>query len=99
MNKELHRRIRRLNDIQKAAVESIMQGWDTPSGEFIFPLVEGPPGTGKTEVGVLSSALYRLENRNPQIAYLCYTHYAADRTLEALIELEFEPNDVLRVVE
>jgi superfamily I DNA and/or RNA helicase len=88
-----------LNQEQRESIESILQGWDSPSGEFILPIVEGPPGTGKTTVGVLASARYREENRRPQIAYLCHTHYAADRALEAFIELGFSPNDVLRVVD
>jgi len=91
--------LRILNQEQREAVESILQGWDSPSGEFILPIVEGPPGTGKTTVGVLASALYKEENRRPQIAYLCHTHYAADRALEAFIELDFSPDDVLRVVD
>lgn len=99
MNDKLKRRLERLNQEQQEAIKSILQGWDSPSGEFIFPIVEGPPGTGKTTVGVLASALYREKNTRPQIAYLCHTHYAADRALEAFIELGFSPNEVLRVVD
>ena len=99
MSRELQRRLRMLNREQQESIESILQGWDSPSGEFIFPIVEGPPGTGKTTVGVLASALYREENRRPQIAYLCHTHYAADRALEAFIGLGLSSNDVLRVVD
>jgi len=94
MNGEIQRRLRMLNQEQRESVESILEGWDTPSGEFILPIVEGPPGTGKTTVGVLAAAQYREENRRPQIAYLCHTHYAADRALEAFIELGFSPEDV-----
>lgn len=99
MNGEVRRRLRMLNQEQRESVESILEGWDSPSGEFILPIVEGPPGTGKTTVGVLAAAQYREENRRPQIAYLCHTHYAADRALEAFIELGFSPEDVLRVVD
>ena len=99
MNGELQRRLRMLNQEQRESINSILQGWDSPSGEFILPIVEGPPGTGKTTVGVLASAQYREENRRPQIAYLCHTHYAADRALEAFIELGFTPDGVLRVVD
>lgn len=55
MNGEFSRRWNRLNDEQREAARSIIQGWDAPTGEFIFPVIEGPPGTGKTEVGVLSA--------------------------------------------
>jgi len=99
MNGELQRRWRMLNQEQRESVESILEGWDSPSGEFILPIVEGPPGTGKTTVGVVAASRYREENRRPQIAYLCHTHYAADRALEAFIELGFTPDDVLRVVD
>lgn len=98
MNGEFSRRWGRLNPEQRVAAESIVQGWDSPTGEFILPIVEGPPGTGKTEVGVLSAFRHRMDNTRPQIAYLCYTHFAADRVLEALIGLEVSPDDVLRVV-
>ena len=99
MNREPQRRLRMLNQEQRDSIESIIQGWASPTGEFILPIVEGPPGTGKTTVGVLASALYREENRRPQIAYLCHTHYAADRALEAFIELGLSPDDVLRVAD
>jgi len=99
MNGEVQRRLRMLNQEQRESVESILEGWDSPSGEFILPIVEGPPGTGKTTVGVLAAAQYRERNRRAQIAYLCHTHYAADRALEAFIELDFSPEDVLRVAD
>jgi len=92
-----------LNPEQRRAVNAISETWDLPTGEFNFPIVEGPPGTGKTFVGVIASAQYISENsssaRPPQIVYLCYTHYAADRALEALIRLGFTPNLVKRIVD
>lgn len=95
----LSQRIRELNNTQRESVESILQGWDSPRGDFVFPIVEGPPGTGKTRVGVLASARYKEENRRPQVAYLCYTHFAADKALEGFIDLEFTPDHVMRVVD
>jgi len=99
MMSSLSQRIQRLNSAQRESVEAILQSWDAPAGDFVFPIVEGPPGTGKTRVGVLASARYREENRRPQVAYLCYTHFAADKALEGFIELGFTPDDVLRVVD
>lgn len=99
MNGKLQRRLRMLNQEQRESIESILQGWNSPHGEFILPIVEGPPGTGKTTVGVLAAAQYKEESKKPQIAYLCHTHYAADRALEAFVELGFTPDDVLRVVD
>lgn len=95
----LRNRMRTLNNAQREAVESILQGWDAPTGEFILPMVEGPPGTGKTTVGVIASVQYRNERRRPQIAYLAYTHYACDRALELFMESGLSPDDVLRVVD
>lgn len=74
VSRNVARKISMLNKNQRLAVEAVLQGWDGPSGEFIFPIIEGPPGTGKTTVGVLSAIKYAEENRKPQIAYLAYTN-------------------------
>lgn len=97
--RNMEQRLNTLNEAQRNAVEAILQGWQGRGGEFIFPIIEGPPGTGKTTVGVLASGRYAIENRRPQIAYLSYTHFAADRALESFIELGFTPNQVLRVID
>ena len=34
------------------------EGWDAQDGSFSLPLVEGPPGTGKTTIGVLGAVAY-----------------------------------------
>jgi hypothetical protein len=99
MTSQLKERESQLNTNQRAAIISILEGWDSPDGDFIFPIVEGPPGTGKTSVGVVAAARYRQEIDRPQICYCAYTHYAADRALEAFIELGFSSADVLRVVD
>jgi hypothetical protein len=98
--RNIERRANLLNEAQRNSIEAILQGWRGRSGEFIFPIVEGPPGTGKTTVGVLAGARYVLETRRrPQIAYLTYTHFAADRALEAFIDLGFTEEQVMRVVD
>ena len=97
--RNIEQRLNTLNDAQRNAVNAILQGWQGRSGEFIFPIIEGPPGTGKTTVGVLASSRYAMENRRPQIAYLAYTHFAADRALDSFIELGFTTDQVLRVID
>ena len=100
ISRNIEQRLNTLNEAQQNAVEAILQGWQGSSGQFIFPIVEGPPGTGKTTVGVLAASRYVMESRRrPQIAYLAYTHFAADRALEYFIELGFTPEQVLRVVD
>ncbi|MBI4548831.1 MAG: AAA family ATPase [Ignavibacteriae bacterium] len=99
ISRNVELRFSNLNETQQSAVNAIVQGWQGRRGEFILPIVEGPPGTGKTTVGVIASSRYALEGRRPQIAYLAYTHFAADRALEAFIELGFTPDQVLRVID
>ncbi len=96
---EVRRRLSLMNEAQAGAISSILGGWEGQSGKFILPLVDGPPGTGKTTVGVLGSGQYTLEAAKPQVCYLAYTHLAADRALDGFLELGFTPKDVLRVVD
>lgn len=93
----IEEKIKELNNPQKDAVNSILESWDGSSGEFIFPIVNGPPGTGKTTVGVLAGAKYVLENKRAQIAYLCYTNYAAEKAREDFFVLGFTPQEVVRL--
>jgi superfamily I DNA and/or RNA helicase len=81
---------------QKSAVEAILDDWNSNNGDFVFPIVDGPPGTGKTSVGTIAAAKYTLENKNSQVGYLCYTHYAIQKARDDLLSYGF-PND--RVVE
>lgn len=97
--RNIQQRLNTLNEAQQDAIEAILQGWQGRGGEFILPIIEGPPGTGKTTVSVLAGSRYSLENRGPQIAYLTYTHFAADRALDSFIELGFTPAQVLRVID
>lgn len=81
---------------QKSAVGGILNNWNSDNGDFIFPIIDGPPGTGKTSVGTIAAAKYAMENKNAQVGYLCYTHYAVQKAREDLISYGF-PND--KVVE
>jgi len=99
MKDDLPSKLARLNSNQNRAVESIIDGWDSPSGEFVFPIVDGPPGTGKTEVGAIAGARYAREVKKSQATYLCYTHFAADKALESFVDMGFPPGEVLRLVD
>lgn len=93
----LDQRISNLNREQRNGVDSILEGWDGREGEFVLPVVDGPPGTGKTTVGVLSASKYVLENRGTQVAYLCYTNYAAEKAKEDFFNLGFNSRQVVRL--
>jgi len=92
-------RINIMNGQQRSAFNAIINGWDAENGDFNLPIVEGPPGTGKTSVGALAAAQYSITSEVPQISYLCFTNFAADRALESFIELGFNNLQVARVVD
>lgn len=97
VSKNVRQRIVKMNEHQQDAIDSILEGWEGEGRDFIFPIIEGPPGTGKTTVGVLSTAKYVLENKRPQIAYLTYTNYAAEKAREDFIRLGFDAEEVVRL--
>lgn len=82
---------------QKSAVKGILNDWDSDDGDFVFPIVDGPPGTGKTSVGTLAAAKYILENKNAQVGYLCHTHYAVQKAREDLISYGFQSDKVVEL--
>lgn len=87
----------RLNAEQARAADDVVGGWDDPNGAFLFPIVEGPPGTGKTTVGVAGVARHVLENPTAQIAYLAFTNLAAEKAREDLYALGLRNGEVLRL--
>jgi len=76
-----------------------VHGWDSGNGDFYLPVVEGPPGTGKTFIGTLAATRYSNESSIPQVTYLCYTHFAADHALEGLIDFGLSSDRVKRIVD
>ena len=84
------------NQGQEDAIEAILEGWEE-GNEFIFPIVDGPPGTGKTRVAVLAASKYALENNKQQIAYLTYTNEAAEKAREEFSNLGWDSKAVLRL--
>lgn len=83
---------------QRRAVDAILDRWNASGDEeFVFPIVDGPPGTGKTSVGTVAAAKYLLENRRGKIVYLCYTNFAAANAQEKLYEIGLSENQVIRL--
>lgn len=93
----LKNRLRLANRRQLDAIDSITEGWETEAGDFILPIVDGPPGTGKTTVGVLAAARYALENPKAQVVYLAYTNFAAEKAREDFSALGFTSEHVVRI--
>ena len=90
------RKIEESNKEQRNAIKSILEGWEEEHG-FIFPIVDGPPGTGKTRIGALAASQYALENNKRQIAYLTYTNEAAEKAKEEFFNLGFDSETVIRL--
>ncbi|MEM2522798.1 MAG: AAA domain-containing protein [Candidatus Bathyarchaeia archaeon] len=87
------------DDNQKAAVNAILDRWySARDNSFVLPVIDGPPGTGKTTVAAVAIARYLLENPREQVLYMCYTNFAADCALRILNEkLGFSENQAIRI--
>ncbi len=91
-------RLDRFDIRQRNAVNSILDEWSEAGDDaFILPVVDGPPGTGKTSVGTLAVADQLLENRDTRVAYFCYTNFAADVAQTALSRFGFETRRIARL--
>jgi cytidylate kinase len=86
------------DQIQKRSVKAILDKWYTTGDDaFIFPIIDGPPGTGKTTIGANAVAQYLNENPNSQVLYMCYTNFAADSAQKSLQNQGFEPRQIIRI--
>lgn len=90
-----------LNDDQLKAVDLLQQASLQPD-RFLLPIIDGPPGTGKTTTGAVAVAkrLIYLHRRRREGRYivLCFTHAACfqfKKTLEE--ELGFHQMDVVHL--
>jgi len=84
------------NAEQRAATNAMLKTWES-GDSFVLPIVDGPPGTGKTKVGTIAAAKYILENPGEKVTYLCFTHFATDWAWRALQDLDFTPDSVIRL--
>jgi len=83
---------------QNRAVDAILDEWNSEGNDtFIFPVVDGPPGTGKTSVGIIAVAEHLLSYRDEQIIYLCYGHFATEVARNMLFDLGFNRNQICRI--
>lgn len=88
----------RLHPAQRDAVDAIN---DNCLGEdfFVLPVVDGPPGTGKTFTGALAAGRYFMSDiYRHKILYVAYTNYALDNAKEAIERLGFPKHDVVRLL-
>jgi hypothetical protein len=87
------------DDNQRKAAKAILDEWFAAEDqEFVFPIVDGPPGTGKTTLGTTAIAKYLLERKAAQAVYMCYTHFAAAKAQENLCDLlGLPPERVIRL--
>jgi len=65
--------------------------------EFVLPIVDGPPGTGKTTIGANAVAQYLRENPRGQALYMCYTNFAADSAQRKLLQQGLTSKQVIRI--
>jgi Cdc6-like AAA superfamily ATPase len=101
VKKELADKIEQMMSIfdnrQRRAVSAILDDCIEDDG-FVFPVVDGPPGTGKTTIGTTALAKYLEENPKGQVLYMCYTHFAADQAKNTLEKkFDFPPHAALRL--
>ena len=88
----------RLHPGQRRAVNAILEDClgDT---YFVLPIVDGPPGTGKTHTGAVATGKYVLQDEyKHRVLYTAYTNFALDNAKEALEKLGFPKHDVLRLL-
>jgi DNA polymerase III delta prime subunit len=83
---------------QRAAVNAILNEWNSAEEDaFVFPIVDGPPGTGKTTVAAVAIAQYLLENPRGKVLYMCYTNFAAGCAQQTLFNLGFTEEHAIRI--
>lgn len=83
---------------QNKAVDAILDNC-LAGDNFVLPIVDGPPGTGKTTVGSVAVAEY-MQQMGPeaQVLYMCYTHFAASQAKEILEKkLGLPPEKVIKL--
>jgi len=86
---------RNLNAGQRSAAESILEEPLQQDG-YLLPIVDGPPGTGKTTVGVYASVRFILEEEGRGVLYVAPTNFAVEQAKNAFEQrLGLRPSDVI----
>jgi hypothetical protein len=83
-----------LNKGQINAIESILED-PLQEDSFLLPIVDGPPGTGKTTVGAYASVRGILEGIVQGIIYVVPTNFAAWQAKKAFENLSVPQRDVI----
>jgi len=85
---------RRLNSNQVDAISSII---DEPVQDdcFLLPIIDGPPGTGKTTVGAYASLRAIFEGKSQSVLYIAPTNFAASQAKQTFERLGVESCDVV----
>jgi hypothetical protein len=91
---ELEEQRSMLNEEQRRAIRSILEDPLLEDG-FLLPIVDGPPGTGKTTVGAYACVYGILEGITRGILYVTPTNFAAQQAKEAFERLGVAPRDVV----
>jgi len=81
---------------QRRAVNATLDEWNS-ADDFVLPIIDGPPGTGKTTVATAAVAQYLSENPRNHVLYMCYTNFAAEQAMRKLLELGFDYTQVVRI--
>jgi hypothetical protein len=81
---------------QKNAVNGILESWSS-GDDFVFPIIDGPPGTGKSTVGTIAAIKYLIENPGNKVAYLCLTNFATDWAWYLLQSYGLTPQETVRL--
>jgi len=90
--------ISRFDTRQRGAVNATLDEWNSASdSDFVLPIVDGPPGTGKTTVATTAVAQYLSENPREQVLYMCYTNFAAEQAMRRLLDLGFDHTQLVRI--
>jgi ATP-dependent exoDNAse (exonuclease V) alpha subunit len=84
----------RLDNRQRLAAESILENPIQEDG-FLLPIIDGPPGTGKTTVGVHASIRAILEGRIGGVIYVAPTNFAAMQAKYTFQKYVPDPRDVI----
>jgi len=87
----------KLSPEKKAIIDDIISATIIGDDFFLLPVVDGPPGTGKTHTATIVGSLYVRQNpKENKVLYLAFTNYALDRIKEEL-DRYFPPEQVIRL--
>ncbi len=96
MKDPLEQEYENLASEKKDAIDAMLA---PPIGDdcFLLPIVDGPPGTGKTHTATIGGGMYvRQDPSKNKVIYTAFTNFALDRAKEEL-DKWFPPSSVVRL--